>query len=115
MEDPNQTFVSGSFMALYTKGGRPTAPREDIEARYDFCDDLATQVAEMCRTVQFSNNLSETASLKTCFDGLMQPPAAASPAETAWVMCRVAELLEWPVPPWLTEQVAAHGEATRQR
>jgi len=104
MEDPNQTFVSESFMALYTERGRPTAPRADIEARYEFCDDLASQVSEMCRTVQFSADLSESAALRTCFDGLAQPPLAVTGPESAWVMCRVCELLEWDVPAWLAER-----------
>ena len=101
MEDPNQTYVPESFLALYQQRGRFTASRAEVEARHEFCEDLASQVAELCRTVQFSGDLSESASLRKCFDGLVQPPATVNRAEARWLMCRVCELLEWDVPAWL--------------
>lgn len=101
MEDPNQTFVSDGFLALYSQRGRPTRERAEIEARYEFCEDLAGQVATLCQTVQFNADLSESAALRTCFDGLAQPPRSVDDAEATWVICRVCELLEWQLPAWL--------------
>lgn len=106
MEDPNQTLVPESFMALYVQRGKPTLQRHEIEARHEFCDDLASQVSEMCRTVQFGGDLSESAALRKCFDGLIEPPLSVSAPEARWVMCRVAEILEWSVPAWLSSPVA---------
>ncbi len=101
MEDPNQTYVPESFMAMYQQRGRLTATREQIETRHEFCEDLASQVSEMCRTVQFAGDLSQSAALRKCFDGLVEPPLSVSQPEARWVMCRVAEMLEWDVPAWL--------------
>ncbi|QHJ01102.1 ATPase with chaperone activity [Xylophilus rhododendri] len=102
-EDTNQIPIPESFMALYLQRGRPTLAREALEARLEFCEDLAAQVSELCQTVQFGGNLSESEALRKCLDGLLQPPASVSPAEARWVMCRVAELLQWDVPAWLLE------------
>ncbi|WPB59033.1 ATPase with chaperone activity [Xylophilus sp. GOD-11R] len=103
MEDTNRIPIPDSFMALYVRHGRPTHRQEEVEARLEFCEDLSTQVAELCRTVQFSGDLSESAALRKCLDGLLTPPASVSPGEARWVMCRVAEQLEWEIPAWLTQ------------
>jgi hypothetical protein len=104
MEDPNQILVPESFMALYQQRGRPTRERHEIEARFELCEDLAAHVSQLCATVQFSGDLSESAALKKCFDGLVEPPATVSQPEARWVMSRVAEMLDWPLPAWLNPQ-----------
>ena len=104
MYEPDQTFIADSFMPIYTAQGRPTGSRHEIAARYEFCEDLATQVSEICRTVQFGADLSESAALRKCMDGLLAPPASVSPDEATWVMRRAAELLEWALPAWLAPE-----------
>ena len=43
MSDDNQIIVPPSFIALYIEPGRsrPSAGRDEIAARHDFCEDLA--------------------------------------------------------------------------
>ena len=101
MYEPDQTFIADSFMALYTANGRPTGSRQEVAARYEFCEDMASQVGEMCRMLQFSTDVSESTALRKCLDGLLAPPASVSADEATWVMRRVAELLDWHLPVWL--------------
>lgn len=101
MYEPDQTFIADSFMVLYTANGRPTGSRQEVAARYDFCEDMAVQVSEICRTLQFNTDVSESTALRNCLDGLLAPPASVSADEATWVMRRVAELLEWHLPLWL--------------
>jgi len=101
MYEQNQLFVADSFMALFVAGGRPTLTRKEIETRYDTCEDLASQVAEFCKTLQFSHDLSEQDALRRCHQGLVAPEAMVSADEALWVIRRVAELLTWDRPAWL--------------
>ena len=103
MYEQNQTFVADSFLALYVVHGRPVLSRQAIEARYETCEDLALQVAEFCKTLQFSQDLSEADALRRCHQGLLEPPASISRDEAGWVIRRVAELLSWPDPAWVDD------------
>ncbi|NUZ07789.1 hypothetical protein [Piscinibacter koreensis] len=100
MYDHNQTLVPDSFLALYTRNSRPTLERRELEARYEACEDLALHVAELCRNRQQGVDDAPEA-LHHCYDGLIAPPLSTPRPEAVWVVRRVAELLEWPVPGWV--------------
>lgn len=100
MDDSSQILVADSFIALYTQRGRLTVKRPELAERYETCEDLAQQVAEFCRTLQFGRDLSEDQALRQCHQGLLTPPTAVSPDEAAWVIRRVAELQNWDLPTW---------------
>ena len=102
MYDHNQTLIPDSFMALYAVHGRPTASRAETEARYEFCENLAVHTAAFLAT-QPSSPEEVDELLRRCHRGLLGEPAAVSPAEARWVVCRVAELQEWPSPAWPAE------------
>lgn len=97
MDEQNQIDIPQSFMALYSRSGRPTESRRTIETRYDLCEDLAVQTSDVCMTLQFKDDLSETEVLRRCRDGLADS-GAASEAEAGWIVVRVAELLHWSRP-----------------
>ncbi len=102
MDEHYQIEIPQSFMALYSRDGRPNEARATIEARYDLCEDLAVQTADVCHTLQFKEDLSEDEVLRRCHGGLRSSDVVGG-AEALWVMTRVAELLQWKTPEFTTE------------
>lgn len=104
MSDESQLVVPPSFVALFLAPGRskPSATREEIAARHEFCEDLASLLTESASTKLWELGVAESDVLERMHRGLLdtQPgsPAAVSAAEAAWVVCRLAELLGWPMP-----------------
>jgi len=100
MNDPNQLPLPPSFIALFVPAGRikPTASREEIAARYDFCEDLASALTERAGTLLWELAVTEADVLDRMHAGLAGEGSALSAAEARWVLCRLAELLDWPMP-----------------
>ena len=101
MSDESQIVVPPSFIALYMEPGRikPTASREDIVARYEFCEDLATMLVDHARTKLWELGVAEIDVLERVHRGLSTDPSGVNPAEAEWVIRRLAELLGWDVSP----------------
>ncbi|MEO7150759.1 MAG: hypothetical protein ABIX46_03455 [Burkholderiaceae bacterium] len=99
MYEMRQLEIPPSFMALYTRHGRPSAAREVVEARYEACEDLAHGVAGFCSTQAADDDGGRSAILLRCHAGLLLTPQTLSAAEAGWVTGRTAELLEWDTPP----------------
>lgn len=106
MSIDNQIEPPQSFMALYVKPGqtRPNAPQAVVLARYGQCEDMACLLAEQAQTLAFKENLAEKDVLARCHAGLNGTDFAAR--EARWVICRLAELLEW-APPVFDADAAA--------
>ena len=49
---------------------------------------------------QFQLGITEDLALERCLQGLMCEPVIVNEAEARWVVCRLAELLHWPLPEW---------------
>lgn len=98
-DDGSQIVVPPSFVALFVPPGRfkPTAPREEIAARHELCEDLAQMLVDHARTRHWELGVNEAEILRRMHAGLRGPDAPVSEAEAAWVVRRLAELLEWPV------------------
>lgn len=97
MSDDSQILVPGSFIALYLAPGRrrPSASRDEIVQRYEFCEDLATMLVDTASTRRAELGLAEDLVLERVRRGLDEPPLGLSPAEADWVLRRLAELLGW--------------------
>jgi len=97
MSDENQILVPPSFVALYLAPGRarPSAPRADIAARHEFCEDLATMLTEPAATKLWELGITEADVLERMRRGLLGEEAPVSAAEAQWVIRRLAELLGW--------------------
>ena len=97
MSEDSQIIIPQSFIDLYIPPGRlkPTAPREEIAARYEFCEDLATALTEHARTVQWQHGVTEHDVLERILKGLLEPASGIEAAQAQWVARRLAELLEW--------------------
>jgi hypothetical protein len=101
MMDEDQTPIPESFIALYLPRGRsrPTAPRRQIAARYDLCEDMAQMLTEHARTTLFALSITEQLVLERIHQGLLAgEERVVEPAEARWIVLRLAELLDWPAP-----------------
>lgn len=100
MDEHSQIVVPEAFLDLYRSPGRSrlTLPREQIAARHELCEDLAQAMTEHARTLLFSAGLAEDEVLRRCHAGLRADDAGLTAGEAAWVVHRLAELLDWPQP-----------------
>ena len=100
MSDESQIVVPPSFVALYLAPGRtrPSAPRTEIAARHEFCEDLATLLTDTAATRLWELGVTPADVLERVHRGLLGGAAGVSAAEAHWVIRRLAELLQWPAP-----------------
>ena len=100
MSEDSQIVVPPSFVALFVEPGRikPSMPREHIAARHEFCEDLAQMLMEPAQTKRWELGVTEDDVLERMHRGLREGPAAVDEAEARWVVCRLAELMDWPQP-----------------
>jgi hypothetical protein len=98
MSEDQQIVVPASFIALYLQRGRskPTAPRHEIAARHEFCDDLAHMLVEQAQTKLWELGVTEADVLQRVLRGLRAEGSVVSEPEAVWVVTRLAELLNWP-------------------
>lgn len=94
-----QIDIPPSFMALYVPPGqiKPSLGQRDMAARYELCEDLAQLLTEQAAQMQFNLGITEELVLAQCENGLRTEPAVVTPQEARWVVCRLAELLHWPM------------------
>ncbi len=102
MDEGHQIFIPPSFSALYVPPGKikPTLNASEMAARYELCEDMAQLLTDPTATQQFQLGITEDLALERCLQGLLCEPVVVSEAEARWVVCRLAELLQWPLPPW---------------
>lgn len=112
--DDDQSPLPASFLALYLAPGRvrPSAPRAVIAARYELCEDMAQMLAEPARTTLFALSITEALVLERIERGLLADHAVVDAAEARWVVCRLAELLEWPMPQAVPPAPLPEGEGS---
>lgn len=99
MSEDNQIHLPESFTALYVAPGKikPSIGHAEMAQRYELCEDLANLLTEKAANMQFTLGITEDLVLQQCELGLLAEPAVVSPAEARWVVCRLAELLQWPM------------------
>lgn len=100
MSDDNQILIPRSFIDLFVPPGRikPVESREHIAARYELCEDMAQMLVEPAGAKRFELGVNEDEVLQRMQAGLLAPGSVLAQAEARWVVCRLAELLDWP--PW---------------
>lgn len=100
MSEDNQFIVPPSFVALFVPVGRskPSQSREHIAVRYELCEDLAQMLTEQASTKKWELGVTEADVLERLHCGLTGEGAVVADAEAKWVVCRLAELLDWPLP-----------------
>ena len=102
MDEGNQILIPPSFSALYVPPGKvkPTLGAREMAARYELCEDMAQLLTEQAANQQFQLGITEDLALDRCLQGLMCEPVVVNEPEARWVICRLAELLHWPLPDW---------------
>ena len=100
MSDESQIEIPPSFVALYVAPGRqkPSLPRDEMAARYELCEDMAQMLTETASTMLVTLGITEHDVLARCRLGLLAEPTVMSAAEAGWVVSRLAELMNWPIP-----------------
>lgn len=93
----SQIVVPDSFIKLFFRSGRlrPDASPEHIAHRHEICDDMAAMLCEEAKNVQWRLGITEADVLDKISDGLASGTVPLTELETRWVICRLAELLEW--------------------
>ncbi len=100
MSDESQTLVPRSFVELFVPAGaiKPREPRDVVAARYDLCEDMAQMLIEHARSKLFELGVAEQDVLDRIHRGLVSEGSVVARDEARWVTCRLAELLDWPLP-----------------
>ena len=103
MTDEFQIHIPPTFMALFVPPGKikPSIGQREMAERYELCEDLANLLTEKAANMQFTLGITEDLVLQQCEAGLLAEPSVVIPAEARWVVCRLAELLNWPLDPLL--------------
>lgn len=102
MSDDHQILIPSSFIALFVPPGKvkPTIGLRELAARCELCEDMAQMLTEQAANQQFQLGITEDLAMERCLQGLLATPEVLSEAEARWVVCRLAELLHWPLPEW---------------
>ena len=89
--------IPQSFLALFVEPGRakPNAPRDEIAARYELCEDLANMLTETANNMMFSLGITEPDVIERCRLGLVGENAVVTEPEADWVIRRLIELMNW--------------------
>lgn len=97
MSDDNQIIIPPSFIALFVEPGRikPSATKEHILERYDFCEDLASMLTETAANKLWELGITEADVLSRMHQGLVGAQAGVNAVEAQWVITRLAELMGW--------------------
>lgn len=111
MSDDNQLYLPESFKVLYVPHGKikPSIGLSEMAERYELCEDLANLLTEKAANMQFTLGITEELVLAQCELGLLAEPSVVSPLEARWVVCRLAELLNWPMDQ-LLQSAAGQGD-----
>lgn len=100
MDDANQILIPASFVALHVPPGktRPALGQRELASRYELCEDMAQLLTEQAAQLQFQLGITEDLALERCLQGLLATSEVLGQAEAHWVIGRLAELLQWPLP-----------------
>jgi len=93
MSDESQIIVPPSFIA--PGRSKPNASRDEIAARYEFCEDLANLLVDHASTKLWELGVTRADVLERTHRGLLAGDASVTPAQAEWVIRRLAELLGW--------------------
>ena len=99
----SQLWVAPSFVAMYVRPGKvkPDLDAASLYQRYEHCEDLSQLLVDMAGQMQANLGIDASDVLARVGIGLAQPgPASLPAAEQRWVLCRLAELMGWPLPAW---------------
>ena len=102
MSDENQTPLPRAFIDLFVPSGaiKPREPRAFIAERHELCEDMAQMLTEHAQGTRLALGVTEHDVLERVHRGLLAEASVVAVDEAGWVVCRLAELLDWPLPAW---------------
>lgn len=85
-----------SFIALFVPLGKtkPIASREEIETRYDYCEDLSQLLFDQLRDKMAEHGIPVDIALPRITAVLTEPSLNLNDVESNWVLSRLTELSE---------------------
>ncbi len=85
-----------SFIALFVPPGKtkPIASREEIETRYDYCEDLSQLLFDQLRDKMAEHGIPVDIALPRITAVLTEPSLNLNDVESNWVLSRLTELSE---------------------
>ena len=96
MSDEYQIHIPPSFEAVHAdRRGRLTLRRDEFRQRYELSEDMAQLLVEHSQALHHDQGVAEDEILTRTGAGLASEGSGFSPAEAAWVVTRLAELLGW--------------------
>ena len=100
MTDDHQILIPESFLALFAEPGRSkvNTPYRAVLERYELCEDMASMLTQTAQEMLHGLGIAEQDVLQRCYQGLTTGEAVFTPAEAQWIVCRLAELSNWPQP-----------------
>jgi hypothetical protein len=99
MSDEYQIEVPPSFQAVHSDARRRlTVTLAHLRARYEVCEDLAQQLVDSAQHIHHDLGVAQDDVLHRLHAGLADPEAGLEPGEPRWVLRRLVELANWPVP-----------------
>ena len=98
----SQIVLPASFVALFVPPGKlkPSEPYEVIAQRHELCEDMAQLLTEQASQLQWKLGVHESDVLERLHQAIGDGATGLSAAEAAWVIKRLAELLDWLWPSW---------------
>lgn len=104
MNDDSQIHIPESFVWLFVPRGRPV-PRQrgpEIARRFEVCEDMAGTLVPHAQALQFKHGLNEADVIAQLLQSLLplteaegNREAVLSLGEAQWVVCKLAEQLDW--------------------
>lgn len=100
MDESSQIEVPPSFVALFTVPGghRLSQPLSAVRERYELCEDMAQMLCEQASAAAFKSGAPEGEVLAGMQAALSVEGGPLQADEPVWVVTRIAELLNWPLP-----------------
>ena len=110
--DESQLLVPESFAELFITPGqrKPSIDRAALAEKFELCEDMAQMLTEHASQVLVKLGITESDVLARMLQGLVADEGRLSEGEALWVVSRLAELLQWPLPARLAEPL---GEEAR--
>lgn len=110
--DESQLLVPDSFAELFITPGqrKPSIDRAALAEKFELCEDMAQMLTEHASQVLVKLGITEGDVLARMLQGLVAEEGRLSEGEALWVVSRLAELLQWPLPAQLAEPLGEEAQ-----
>jgi hypothetical protein len=104
-----QLQIPSSFADIHRTHARLKPDWTAVAERHEWCEDMAQLLTEQAGQVLVRLGITEADVLRKMLQGLLADEARLSELEALWVVCRLAELQQWPLPADLADPLGEAG------